>query len=59
VISADDFLVALEPELRRCDADENVIAASIPFCHAIGPEPSSEAIRERLCTVVGRGVVVR
>jgi len=58
-ILADDFLVALEPELRRCGADENVIAAPIPFCHTISTEPSSEPIRERLCTVVGRGVVAR
>jgi len=52
-ILADDFLVALEPEFGWRDADENVIAALIPFRHAVGAEPSSEAIYQRLCAVAG------
>ena len=52
-ILADDFLVALEPEFGWRDADENVVAALIPFCHAIGTKPSSEAIWQRLCAVAG------
>jgi hypothetical protein len=54
-IRADDFLVALEPEFGWRDADENVIAALIPFRHAIGAEPSSEAVCQLLCAVAGRG----
>ena len=54
-ILADDFLVALEPKLGWRDADKDVIAASIPFRHAIRSEPSSEAIWQRICTVA-RGV---
>lgn len=54
-ILADDFLVAVEPELGWRNADENVMAAPIPFRHAIRPEPPAEAIWQRLCTFA-RGV---
>src|SRR6185312_13884311 len=54
-ILADDFLVALEPEFGWRDADENVMAALIPFRHAIGSEPSAEAICQCRCAVASRG----